>query len=516
MAKSRHTIWAAWTTPRRETASESGFTLIELLIVVLLVPIVIGGVAVALITVFKDQAGVQNRISDSHDAQLTSTYFVRDVQGATQFETNSTALCVQTSAAHTSYTQVLGLEWPSTTLPPPAVASVSYVYESGGTAPPILVRWYCSGATTTPSTVAHGLTGTPTVCVRTSSGCITSSSLEPLLTAGVTVINISVPDTTSGFSYNQLAAPRIVSSSSAGPPPPNKFNIILLGGGSCPILTLKNVATLNVGSGSSGSIAINSGCSTAVKQDNNSNLGARSIQTQSTTGLQQNCTRCTPSNYSATANYSPDKVPDPYSTAPGALIAPSKPAISGICTPGVGNTVACTAGYYSPSAVPPNCPSFANNGVTVTFAAGTSYFDNCTLSLPNNVNFTATGVLFYFTNGASMQVGNSPSINMTAATTPGGPGCLASASAYYATYPCVALWQASSDATAWTWGGGSQSGSVSVAGSGPLVTSPGGVQGSAVYLPGAAFTISNVQNLTITQVVLQSMVIDNVGTTQIG
>jgi hypothetical protein len=57
----------------------------------MILPIIIGGVSMAVITSLKDSSGVQNRIGDSADAQITSAYYVRDVQSATNVTTNKTA-----------------------------------------------------------------------------------------------------------------------------------------------------------------------------------------------------------------------------------------------------------------------------------------------------------------------------------------------------------------------------------------------------------------------------------------
>ena len=51
----------------RRRGSESGFTLIELITVVAILPIVIGGLSVALLSVFNLQDGVSNRVGDSND-----------------------------------------------------------------------------------------------------------------------------------------------------------------------------------------------------------------------------------------------------------------------------------------------------------------------------------------------------------------------------------------------------------------------------------------------------------------
>ncbi len=58
------------------------------MIVLTVIPIVIAGLAAAIITSFKDQAGIYNRLSDSHDAQITSSYFVPDVESASFVNTN--------------------------------------------------------------------------------------------------------------------------------------------------------------------------------------------------------------------------------------------------------------------------------------------------------------------------------------------------------------------------------------------------------------------------------------------
>ena len=61
---------------------ETGFTLIELLVVVVILPLVIGGIAVALLSVFGLQNQTTNRITDSNDEQIASVNFNRDVQSA--------------------------------------------------------------------------------------------------------------------------------------------------------------------------------------------------------------------------------------------------------------------------------------------------------------------------------------------------------------------------------------------------------------------------------------------------
>ena len=69
---------------------EDGFTLIELVIVVVVLPIVIGGITVALLSVFGLQNSVQNRIGNSNDQLVSASTFNKDVQSAQQIETVAT------------------------------------------------------------------------------------------------------------------------------------------------------------------------------------------------------------------------------------------------------------------------------------------------------------------------------------------------------------------------------------------------------------------------------------------
>jgi prepilin-type N-terminal cleavage/methylation domain-containing protein len=73
---------------RRRSDPDAGFTLVELLVVLVILPILLGAVADALIVTVKNASSTENRISDSVDAQLAASYFVRDVQGASEVTTN--------------------------------------------------------------------------------------------------------------------------------------------------------------------------------------------------------------------------------------------------------------------------------------------------------------------------------------------------------------------------------------------------------------------------------------------
>jgi prepilin-type N-terminal cleavage/methylation domain-containing protein len=94
----------------RVRRSEDGFTLIELVIVLVIMPIIVGGVAAAIIASLQNQGTEYNRLADSSDAQITSTNFVRDVQSATSLVQSGATQCGIGNA------YVLGLQWNQETI----------------------------------------------------------------------------------------------------------------------------------------------------------------------------------------------------------------------------------------------------------------------------------------------------------------------------------------------------------------------------------------------------------------
>ncbi|HAM01856.1 MAG TPA: hypothetical protein DCQ30_06460, partial [Acidimicrobiaceae bacterium] len=145
-------------------------------------------------------------MADSHDAQITSAYFVRDVQSADRIwapTTSSTPLCGTGN-------QVLGLE--SNLNPGPAIY-VSYVTEMLGTSP-ALVRNFCTGATRTASTVSHDLGGTSDAvtnlaCTPNYPSCGTDAATAPTPSVEIATVQVTVTQQ-SGYQYSLTAAPRQV------------------------------------------------------------------------------------------------------------------------------------------------------------------------------------------------------------------------------------------------------------------------------------------------------------------
>lgn len=128
---------------RRRCHLESGFTLIELLVVIVVLPLLMGALAEGTILVLRntaptDQKGTATRLSNSADAEITSTYFVRDVQSASKVSTNPAPVCSPPGAGPD---QVLGLQWTTST---GTTVDISYYVQQS---PLALVRYYCSNST---------------------------------------------------------------------------------------------------------------------------------------------------------------------------------------------------------------------------------------------------------------------------------------------------------------------------------------------------------------------------------
>ena len=96
---------------RMEGTDEAGFTLIELVVVVAILPIVVGGIVMALLSVFSLQGTVTNRVGDSNDALVASAYFNRDVQSAASMTVQSQMGGSSYGCGTATQTQLLGLEW---------------------------------------------------------------------------------------------------------------------------------------------------------------------------------------------------------------------------------------------------------------------------------------------------------------------------------------------------------------------------------------------------------------------
>ena len=91
---------------------EEGFTLIEVMVSVVILTLVIGAIAAALISVLLLSGSTTKSISDSADAQAVSANLTNDVQSAAEITTSpSTKFGTPHDATCGTGTRLLGLQW---------------------------------------------------------------------------------------------------------------------------------------------------------------------------------------------------------------------------------------------------------------------------------------------------------------------------------------------------------------------------------------------------------------------
>ncbi len=169
---------------------------------------IVGAMALALMSVFSLQGGVANRLTDSGDAQVVSANFIRDVQGASTVTTNSAPqnLSPAQTAPCGSSVQVLGLTWGDGT----EISYVELTQGTGSSATHSLNRYLCQGGnTTTPVTrtlISHDVPVNQTACVTTVSipTCATPDAASAGWISGATVTGVKFSITEPGSAYNYV------------------------------------------------------------------------------------------------------------------------------------------------------------------------------------------------------------------------------------------------------------------------------------------------------------------------
>ena len=155
---------------------DRGVTLPEVLVAVTILAIIIVPLGDALIGFVRNTDATTRRMNESHDIQIASTYFARDIQNLGVRDWTSPTLALLQSINNASLpctgsgTAVVRLAWddPTTISGAPTVIRVSYlVRDTGGEHQ--LRRLLCRGSSTVESdvVVVHNLVGSPgpPVCV---------------------------------------------------------------------------------------------------------------------------------------------------------------------------------------------------------------------------------------------------------------------------------------------------------------------------------------------------------------
>ncbi len=239
------------------SASQGGFTLVELLVVVTILPLIIGALALGIVTVFSQQSTITGRLAGSTDLQTMNATFIRDVESAQSLTNQS----IPQACGATGY-QLLGLTWSG------GQTSVSYVevpVASNANAAKgfteQLQRLYCVNGSSTPvsvmvvsADVSQSLQQAPTICVgNVSAGSCTTPSVSsypvPASTVAQVMFPVYVPVSTSTSPYVMVASPRQGRGGGLSNGP-NLSTPILLTSTQCgTVLTVKNGGQLwiNVG-----------------------------------------------------------------------------------------------------------------------------------------------------------------------------------------------------------------------------------------------------------------------------
>jgi prepilin-type N-terminal cleavage/methylation domain-containing protein len=196
---------------RTQRGDENGFTLIELIVVVAIMPIIVGAMVAALLSIISFTPSIENRLSDSADAQVVTTNFNKDVQGATMLTTYASAT---NPSACGPGTQLLGIQYANGT-------EISYSLVTQGSGPTAVNNLYrnegqisagvCALSSSTlvsHDVVAQTGTGTPSASLTCSTATAPScAGTPPAYQAGWVSVsqvqNVSLPFMYVASSYKQ-------------------------------------------------------------------------------------------------------------------------------------------------------------------------------------------------------------------------------------------------------------------------------------------------------------------------
>lgn len=428
-----------------------GFTLVELLIVLVILPLVVGAIAVALLATFRVQTGISDRLSSSGDTQIVSANFARDIQSAVSLTTSQNSLPQCGNAS-----PILGLEWPQMVNSQPTgfTTVVSYSVIPSGTTYQ-LVRNLCAAVGENPATPS-----TPTITN------VLSQNVLPTLIAQITCDPAVKTCPSASTSWTSVVGVQSVtlsineSTSSNAQENPGNYYVYALNASprswDFSNGALNNVSPLEL----VGQTSLLSGCNSGATVNINGPMLINSAsggvsgktQTINTAAVYFSTTTPSPTPFVGPPPFTPLTEPfvDPLSgmTPPNPLTLNSNPSPGqpGVWTTMITGTVALAPGIYY----------FTGSGAGI-------HIDNATLS--------GSGVLLYFTNNASLYIGPNSTIDLH----PMSRGA----------YAGVTIWQDNSDNQTLNWSGNASS---------------SGLNG-VVYSPGAAVSVNGTDNFFASNVI---------------
>lgn len=195
------------------------------MIVCVVSPLIVGALALGLMTILSLQSGVANRLADSADSQVVQASFRNDVQSAQEISTDKNQNLTECGTGYV----VLDLEWnenPNTHVYETVVSYVSVPVVSGSTTTYSLVRQECTNVTSSQSPI-EPVTTTTILSTNLAASLAASESTPTILpalsaTAALTgwvatnvVTSVSFPiaepgtntSGSAGYTYTLVASP---------------------------------------------------------------------------------------------------------------------------------------------------------------------------------------------------------------------------------------------------------------------------------------------------------------------
>ena len=390
----------------RNVAVDQGFTLIELIIVVAIIPLIVGALAVSLISVFSLQNATASRLTDTADSQVVSSFFIGDVQSSAQV---TSQVLPSSSCGNVSGTQLLAMQWSGSSGNYQNTVSYVEVQRPDGTY--ILERLACTNGSVTPSSttvIAADLAnpGQESACTVSdvSPTCTASTSWTP--SNGIALVRLTVYEPKSSYTYTLQATPRAWTPASGGGVGVPFAPITLLGActgttGSSLSLAQNSSLTVNQGSGY-GLVAVGSTCANSVFIGNNATMSVAGVAT----GNQNlNSVTTQSSGTSTIPEYLGTDLTDPLQTTMATPPGPPTGAepSSNLCQELVGVWY-CNPGNYSDDPT-----TLFGNSATVDFTPGNYWFQSG-LNMANSLNVTfGTGMYTFY--GSSTVLSNGSATN---------------------------------------------------------------------------------------------------------